>query len=75
MTDAQAKVLAHELTMEYIKVNKTYLDDVRDNIPKMVDKIADVNKRFYDAIIHHEVLLEPLMTKATGVLDILYKLY
>lgn len=56
MTDAQAKVLAHELTMEYIKVNKTYLDDVRDNIPKMVDKIADVNKRFYDAIIHHEVL-------------------
>lgn len=56
MIDAQAKALAHELTMEYIKVNKTYLDDVRDNIPKMVDKIADVNKRFYDAIIHHEVL-------------------
>ncbi|MSS38967.1 hypothetical protein FYJ37_01030 [[Clostridium] scindens] len=56
MGSAQAKQLAHELTIEYIKANPSYLQDVRDNIPQMVDKIADVNKRFYDAIIHHEVL-------------------
>lgn len=53
---ATAKQLAHELTLEYLKANPSYLQDVRDNIPKMVDMIADINKRFYDAIIHHEVL-------------------
>lgn len=56
MSEAQAKQLAHELTIEYIKVNNGYLSDVRANIPKMVDEIADVNKRFYDAIINHKVL-------------------
>lgn len=56
MIDTQAKLLAHELTIEYIKANQSYLQDVRDNIPKMVDMIADVNKRFYDAVIHHEIL-------------------
>lgn len=56
MSDTQAKQLAHELTIEYIRTNRGYLSDVRDNIPDMVDKIADINKRFYDAIIHHEVL-------------------
>ena len=53
---ATAKQLAHELTIEYLKANPSYLQDVRDNIPKMVDMIADINKKFYDAIIHHEVL-------------------
>ena len=56
MSTEQAKKLAHELTIEYIKINNGYLSDVRGNIPKMVDDIADVNKRFYDAIINHEVL-------------------
>ena len=56
MSSAQAKQLAHELTIEYIRVNPSYLQDVRGNIPKIVDMVADVNKRFYDAIIHHEVL-------------------
>ena len=56
MSEAQAKSLAHELTIEYIRINKSYLSDVRDNIPKMVDMVADVNKRFYEAIIHHETL-------------------
>ena len=58
MSSAQAKQLAHELTIEYIRANPSYLQDVRDNIPKMVDMIADVNKRFYDSIIHHEILTE-----------------
>lgn len=52
----QAKRLAHELTIEYIRANPAYLKDVRDNIPKIVDKIAEINKLFYDSIIHHEVL-------------------
>ena len=56
MSDEQAKILAHELTIEYIRNNKGYLSDVRDNIPKMVDMVADVNKRFYDAIIQNKVL-------------------
>jgi len=56
MSTEQAKMLAHELTIEYIRINKAYLSDVRDNIPQMVDMVADVNKRFYDAILNHEVL-------------------
>lgn len=56
MTQVQAKQLAHELTIEYLRANPAYLKDVRDNIPEMVDKIADINKRFYENIIHHEVL-------------------
>lgn len=56
MSTAQAQQLAHELTIEYIRANPCYLQDVKDNIPKMVDKIADINKCFYDAIIFHKVL-------------------
>jgi len=56
MTNVQAKELAHELAIEYIRINTTNLSDVRDNIPKMVDQFADINKRFYDAIVNHEVL-------------------
>lgn len=50
MTDAQIKTLAHELTIEYIRTNRNYLSDVENNIPQMVDQIANVNKKFYDAI-------------------------
>lgn len=56
MNETQAKQLAHELTIEYIRTNREYLSDVRSNIPNMVDEIAYVNKRFYDAIINHELL-------------------
>lgn len=56
MSSEQAKILAHELTMEYIKINTAYLSDVRDNIPEMVGMIADINKRFYDTIIQNKVL-------------------
>lgn len=50
MTDAQIKTLAHELTIEYIRTNRNYLSDVESNIPQIVDQIANVNKKFYDAI-------------------------
>lgn len=56
MSSAQAKQLAHELTIEYIRNHKDILSDVLDNIPKMVEKIADINKRFYDSIIHNKTL-------------------
>lgn len=32
------------------------LQDVTDSIPKMVSMVADINKRIYVSIIHHEVL-------------------
>lgn len=54
MSNAQAQALAHELTIEYIRNHKDILSDVLNNIPKMVDMIADINRRFYDSIIHNE---------------------
>ena len=56
MTVQNAKALAHELTIEYMKKHPNYLVDMRDNIPKIVDDFADINKRFYDALIHNETL-------------------
>ena len=53
MSCAQAQALAHELTIEYIRNHKDILSDVINNIPDMVDKIADINRRFYDSIIHN----------------------
>lgn len=56
MSTDQAKKLAHEYTIEFIRINPAYLSDVRDNIPQMVDMIADVNRRFYDAIVSNQTL-------------------
>lgn len=56
MSSDQAKILAHELTMEYIKQHRDLLSDVIIKIPDMVDKIADINQRFYDAIISNDTL-------------------
>lgn len=56
MISEQAKALAHELTMEYIKTNPGYLSDVKDKIPDMVNDIADINQRFYDAIVSNDTL-------------------
>ena len=58
MTVQNAKTLAHELTMEYIKNLPVLSDPARDNIPKMVEDVADINKRFYDAIVHNKTLDE-----------------
>lgn len=58
MTVPTAKSLAHELTMEYIKILPILNDPARDNIPKMVEDVADINKRFYDAVMKNQTLSE-----------------
>lgn len=57
MSIEQAKILAHELTIKYIEINRYVLTDPSSsNIPKMVEEFADINKRFYDAIIQNKTL-------------------
>ena len=56
MGTLQAKQLAHELTIEYIRANPTHLCDTLSNIPNIVDRIAEINQLFYESIINHEVL-------------------
>ncbi len=56
MDENRAKELAHELAMEYIKEKKMLSNPILDNIPNMVDKFADINKSFYDAIINNNTL-------------------
>lgn len=56
MSTEMAKKLAHELTIEYIRAKPGYLSDAKDNIPAIVSNIADINQRFYDAIISNDIL-------------------
>ena len=56
MSEQQAKILAHELTIEYVKNVKALTDPLLENIPKMVDAFADINKKFYDAIMQNRTL-------------------
>ena len=56
MSEQQAKILAHELTFEYVKNVKVLTDPLLENIPKMVDAFADINKKFYDAIMQNRTL-------------------
>lgn len=49
-------MLAHELTIEYIRVKPGYLSDAKDNIPTIVNNIADINQKFYNAIISNDTL-------------------
>lgn len=56
MSSEQAKVLAHELTMEYVRQHRDLLSDVISKIPDMTAIIADINQRFYDAIISNDTL-------------------
>ena len=56
MTSEKAKELAHELTMEYLRVNPEYLRHTRGEAQKMVDQISEVNKNFYDCLIKNETL-------------------
>lgn len=58
MTVQNAKTLAHEMTLEYVKSLHVLNDPSRDNIPKMVEDFADINKRFYDAIMQNDTLGE-----------------
>lgn len=54
MTKHNAQVLAHELTIEYLRVRTALISDVDEKIPDMVDRVADINRKFYDAIIHNK---------------------
>lgn len=56
MTSENAKKLAHELTMEYLRANPEYLRHTRDEAQKMVNQIAEVNKNFYDCLVKNETL-------------------
>lgn len=56
MSSEQAKALARELTMEYVRQHRDLLSDVIAKIPDMTAKIADINQRFYDAIISNDTL-------------------
>ena len=56
MNEQQAKILAHEITIEYVKNVNVLTDTLLENIPKMVDTFADINKRFFDAIMKNRTL-------------------
>lgn len=56
MNIEKAKILAHELTMLYIKQHNDIMSDTINYIPDMVKNIADINQKFYDEIIHNETL-------------------
>lgn len=57
MSEQQAKILAHELTIKYIEINKYVLTDPSlSNVSKMVEEFAGINKRFYDAIMENKTL-------------------
>lgn len=56
MSPEKAKELAHELTIEYLRANPEYLRHSRNEAQRMVDQIADVNKKFYDSLIKNETL-------------------
>ena len=56
MSSEKVKALAHELPMEYVKQHRDLLSDAIIKIPDMVSKIADINQRFYDAIISNDTL-------------------
>lgn len=50
MSPAQSQALAHELTIEYIRVHSEILSGDIKSIRDMVDKIADINTEFRKAI-------------------------
>lgn len=56
MNEARAKELAHELTMEYVREKNMLSNPLLENIPNVVEKFADINKRFYEAIINNDML-------------------
>ena len=56
MTEQNAKSLAHEMTLEYVKNLHILSEPAIDYIPKIFEKFANINKMFYDAIIHNETL-------------------
>ncbi len=53
MIKTQAQALAHELTLEYIHVHPELLTG---HIEDITDRIADINKEFYEAICKSDKL-------------------
>ena len=58
MIEEKAKSLAHELTIEYIRKRSNCLSGVEAKIPEMVDEFANLNKKFYEAILDNKDLDE-----------------
>ena len=59
MNTNQAKQLAHDLAIKYIEVNSDILKDQTgslDNINLVVGKFAEINNKFYQAIISNKIL-------------------
>ncbi len=56
MNENAAKELAHELAMEYVREKMMLSNPILENIPNVVNKFADINKSFYDAIISNDTL-------------------
>lgn len=53
MSSEQAKALAHELTMEYVR---RHPDIMTHEFNAIVEKIADINQKFFDSIIKNKIL-------------------
>ena len=51
----QAKILAHKLTIEYVKQHRDVMGDDASRIRNIVNDIAFINKNFYDAIIKNDI--------------------
>lgn len=57
MQKSEAKQLAHELAIEYTRINPSYFKGRQpDSIPDIVNDFAEAYKRFYEAIINNETL-------------------
>ena len=54
MSSEQAKALAHELTMEYVRQHRDIMSNDANHIRNIVDDIAFINKNFYDEIIKND---------------------
>lgn len=54
MIKSQAQVMAHELTIEYIRAHPDILSGDINSIKDAVDKIADINVKFYEALATNE---------------------
>lgn len=50
MSLAQSQQLAHELTILYLKQHPDILSADIDDVQSTVDKIAEINRNFLDAI-------------------------
>lgn len=55
MDEDKAKLLAHELSIAYIRADAKLLKP-KESIQDIVDDFADINRRFYDAVMNNDML-------------------